>query len=118
MPTSFAAPQGGARPPGGGPATGAMPVLSPDPAGYAGQLATKVARYKADFAPFDLPEPAVFESPRLRYRLRAEFRLWHTRDAQGRNVLHLGGSQGGEDLRIRPPCQHQAPQISFGEGGT
>jgi tRNA (uracil-5-)-methyltransferase len=27
-------------------------------------------------APFDAPEPAVFDSPREHFRLRAEFRLW------------------------------------------
>jgi tRNA (uracil-5-)-methyltransferase len=63
-----------------------MPAVAPDPAGYAAQLAAKIARYRTDFAPFDLPEPEVFASPPTGYRLRAEFRLWHTRDAAGRTV--------------------------------
>jgi len=54
-----------------------MPLPSFNPADYPAQLADKVARYKADFAPFDLPEPAVFESAPAAYRLRAEFRMWH-----------------------------------------
>ena len=54
-----------------------MPLPRIDPTQYASQLAAKVARYREDFAPFDLPEPEVFESAPLHYRLRAEFRLWH-----------------------------------------
>lgn len=47
------------------------------PENYAAQLAPKVARFKQDFAPFGLPEPAVFESAPQHYRMRAEFRMWH-----------------------------------------
>ncbi|MCK2094353.1 tRNA (uridine(54)-C5)-methyltransferase TrmA [Thauera aromatica] len=54
-----------------------MPLPVIDPARYEEQLAAKLARYRADFAAFDLPEPAVFRSAPLHYRLRAEFRLWH-----------------------------------------
>lgn len=54
-----------------------MPLSTIDPANYEQQLAEKIARFKADFAPFDLPEPAVFESSRAAYRMRAEFRVWH-----------------------------------------
>lgn len=57
-----------------------MPLPQPDPACYAGQLADKVGRFKADFAAFALPEPAVFASQPLHYRLRAEFRIWHHGD--------------------------------------
>lgn len=48
-----------------------------DPAAYESQLATKLAQFKADFAPFALPEPAVFRSAPSHYRQRAEFRIWH-----------------------------------------
>ncbi|AVZ80459.1 tRNA (uridine(54)-C5)-methyltransferase TrmA [Zoogloeaceae bacteirum Par-f-2] len=54
-----------------------MPLPVFDPAQYDAQLAEKVAGFKADFAPLGLPEPDVFSSPPLGYRLRAEFRLWH-----------------------------------------
>ncbi|WP_141354004.1 tRNA (uridine(54)-C5)-methyltransferase TrmA [Zoogloea ramigera] len=57
-----------------------MPLPSFDPADYPQQLASKVARYKAEFAAFDLPEPEVFASEPQAYRLRAEFRMWHTGD--------------------------------------
>jgi tRNA (uracil-5-)-methyltransferase len=48
-----------------------------DPATYEAQLATKLAEFKTNFAPFGLPEPAVFRSAPLHYRQRAEFRVWH-----------------------------------------
>jgi len=54
-----------------------MPLSTIDPANYDHQLTEKIARFKADFAPLDLPEPAVFESSRTAYRMRAEFRVWH-----------------------------------------
>lgn len=54
-----------------------MPLPSFDPAQYESQLAEKVARFKADFAALAVPEPAVFRSEPLHYRLRAEFRMWH-----------------------------------------
>ncbi|MNM64442.1 tRNA/tmRNA (uracil-C(5))-methyltransferase [compost metagenome] len=47
-----------------------------DPSSYATQLDAKVARLRELLAPFGAPEPAVFDSPREHYRLRAEFRLW------------------------------------------
>lgn len=56
-----------------------LPVL--DPALYPAQLAEKIARFKEDFAAFAVPEPAVFESAPLHYRLRVEFRVWHHGDA-------------------------------------
>ena len=54
-----------------------MPLPHIDPARYEDQLAAKLDRYRTDFAEFHLPEPAVFRSAPLHYRLRAEFRLWH-----------------------------------------
>jgi len=54
-----------------------MPLPQIDPANYAAQLADKVSRYKQDFAAYGLPEPEVFASAPLHYRLRAEFRIWH-----------------------------------------
>ena len=54
-----------------------MPLPTFDPTQYETQLAAKVARFKEDFADFDLPAPAIHRSAPLHYRLRAEFRLWH-----------------------------------------
>ncbi|WP_311971756.1 tRNA (uridine(54)-C5)-methyltransferase TrmA [Pseudomonas baltica] len=47
-----------------------------DPSSYDAQLQAKVARLRELLAPFDAPEPSVYDSPREHYRLRAEFRLW------------------------------------------
>lgn len=47
-----------------------------DDSAYADQLAAKQARLTELLAPFAAPTPAVFDSPREHYRLRAEFRLW------------------------------------------
>jgi tRNA (uracil-5-)-methyltransferase len=47
-----------------------------DPASYDRQLEEKANRLRELLAPFDAPEPQVFDSPREHYRLRAEFRLW------------------------------------------
>lgn len=51
-----------------------MPLSRIAPADYAAQLADKTAQFKLAFA---LPEPAVFASSPLSYRLRAEFRMFH-----------------------------------------
>ncbi|WP_137821032.1 tRNA (uridine(54)-C5)-methyltransferase TrmA [Pseudomonas sp. D(2018)] len=56
-----------------------------DPAAYTAQLAEKTQRLKALLAPFDAPEPDVFESPREHYRLRAEFRLWRETGSENRH---------------------------------
>ncbi|CAD5199416.1 tRNA (uridine(54)-C5)-methyltransferase TrmA [Pseudomonas sp. FEN] len=43
---------------------------------YTAQLEDKVALLRDLLAPFDAPEPRVFDSPLRHFRLRAEFRLW------------------------------------------
>jgi len=58
-----------------------MPLSRIDPAQYSSQLAEKLAQFKLDFAQFGLPEPEVFASAPLNYRMRAEFRIWHEDDA-------------------------------------
>ncbi|NLF55176.1 MAG: tRNA (uridine(54)-C5)-methyltransferase TrmA [Thauera phenolivorans] len=54
-----------------------MPLPIIDPANYSAQLDEKLARFRADFAGLEVPEPEVFASAPLHYRLRAEFRIWH-----------------------------------------
>jgi tRNA (uracil-5-)-methyltransferase len=54
-----------------------MPLPSFDPANYSSQLSEKLENFKLAFAEFDLPEPMVFASTPLHYRMRAEFRMWH-----------------------------------------
>lgn len=47
---------------------------------YQQQLDAKVARITAQFAEFNPPALDVFASPEHHYRMRAEFRVWHTED--------------------------------------
>lgn len=57
-----------------------MPLPSFNPDEYHSQLDAKASRFKADFAAFGLPEPEIFSSEPLHYRMRAEFRMWHEGD--------------------------------------
>ncbi|MCG8908935.1 tRNA (uridine(54)-C5)-methyltransferase TrmA [Pseudomonas sp. DP-17] len=61
-----------------------------DPSHYDSQLADKVARLRELLAPFAAPEPAVFDSPREHYRLRAEFRLWREGEARHYAMFEQG----------------------------
>ena len=45
---------------------------------YQQQLQEKVERITTQFAPFNPPTLEVFQSPEQHFRMRAEFRLWHT----------------------------------------
>jgi tRNA (uracil-5-)-methyltransferase len=57
-----------------------MPLPVIDPARYEIELAEKVGTFCADFAQFEAPQPQLFRSAPLHYRLRAEFRIWHDGD--------------------------------------
>ncbi|MFI7855915.1 tRNA (uridine(54)-C5)-methyltransferase TrmA [Pseudomonas promysalinigenes] len=63
-----------------------------DPTVYDTQLQGKVARLRELLAPFGAPEPAVFDSPREHYRLRAEFRLWRE-DGQRHYAMFAPGEK-------------------------
>ncbi|WP_343349156.1 tRNA (uridine(54)-C5)-methyltransferase TrmA [Pseudomonas sediminis] len=63
-----------------------------DPATYDAQLAEKKARLVELLAPFGAPEPAVFDSPREHYRMRAEFRLWRE-DGQRHYAMFAPGDK-------------------------
>ncbi|MGE8558677.1 MULTISPECIES: tRNA (uridine(54)-C5)-methyltransferase TrmA [unclassified Acinetobacter] len=47
---------------------------------YQLQLDAKIARISAQFAEFHPPSLEVFPSPEQNFRMRAEFRIWHTDD--------------------------------------
>ena len=47
---------------------------------YQLQLDAKIARISAQFAEFNPPSLDVFQSPKQNFRMRAEFRIWHTDD--------------------------------------
>ena len=66
-----------------------------EPAEYGAQLAAKVEKFKSDFAPFALPEPAVHASAPQNYRMRAEFRVWHDHDRVDRVGTGQAGWGGG-----------------------
>ncbi|MDR3212413.1 MAG: tRNA (uridine(54)-C5)-methyltransferase TrmA [Azoarcus sp.] len=57
-----------------------MPLSRIDPERYFTLFAAKAERVRRDFAAaaLALPELQLFASPPLGYRLRAEFRIWHT----------------------------------------
>ncbi|WP_060508718.1 tRNA (uridine(54)-C5)-methyltransferase TrmA [Pseudomonas sp. NBRC 111124] len=63
-----------------------------DRSAYDTQLEGKVARLRELLAPFGAPEPAVFDSPREHYRLRAEFRLWRE-DGQRHYAMFAPGDK-------------------------
>lgn len=63
-----------------------------DTASYDAQLDAKVQRLNTLLAPFDAPAPAVFDSPREHYRLRAEFRLWRE-DGQRHYAMFAPGEK-------------------------
>ncbi|MGU3847015.1 tRNA (uridine(54)-C5)-methyltransferase TrmA, partial [Vibrio diabolicus] len=54
-----------------------MATLDVNTQRYQEQLAEKVERLTDMFAPYNMPELEVFESPEQLYRMRAEFRVWH-----------------------------------------
>ncbi|MEH6607172.1 MAG: tRNA (uridine(54)-C5)-methyltransferase TrmA [Pseudomonadales bacterium] len=54
-----------------------MPLSQVKPENYAAILAEKVAEKQLLLAGLDLPEPQIFSSQPLHYRMRAEFRVWH-----------------------------------------
>lgn len=47
---------------------------------YQQQLDAKIERITAQFAEFTPPSLEVFQSPEKNFRMRAEFRIWHTED--------------------------------------
>ena len=55
-----------------------MPLSRIDPARHPALFAAKAKRFRRMFDDLDLPELQLFASPPLAYRLRAEFRMWHT----------------------------------------
>ncbi|MDR1853909.1 MAG: tRNA (uridine(54)-C5)-methyltransferase TrmA [Azoarcus sp.] len=55
-----------------------MPLSRIDPTRYAVEFAAKAERFRRGFSDFVLPELRLYSSPPLGYRLRAEFRIWHS----------------------------------------
>lgn len=59
-------------------------------ADYQAQLERKKSYLKTLFADFEMPELEVYESSRTRYRMRAEFRMWHEGDDLFYAMFHPG----------------------------
>ena len=57
-----------------------MPLSRVNPENYQQQLATKAETITAKFAQFDPPLLEVYDSPPLNFRVRAEFKIWHSGD--------------------------------------
>lgn len=62
-----------------------IPSFDFNPKTYCEQLELKLTRVKALFNNFTLPQIDVIESPREHFRMRAEFRLWHEKNATESN---------------------------------
>lgn len=57
-----------------------MPLSAIQPDDYEQLLALKVAPLTETFMALGAPQPHIFPSPPLAFRLRAEFRIWHDAD--------------------------------------
>lgn len=54
-----------------------MSIEFVDPENYESQLNAKKEQFSALFSTFDLPELECFDSPKIHYRMRSQFRVWH-----------------------------------------
>lgn len=62
-----------------------MPLSNIKPDQYKTQLSDKVNSIEQAFTQFDIPSIDIFESPKLAYRMRCEFRVWH----DGDDLFHI-----------------------------
>ncbi|TCB79481.1 tRNA (uridine(54)-C5)-methyltransferase TrmA [Acinetobacter sp. ANC 4173] len=67
---------------------------------YQQQLDAKVERISAQFAEFNPPSLAVFASPEQHFRMRAEFRIWHTDDDMFYAMFERDEQQQKQVIRI------------------
>ena len=87
-----------------------MSITNIDPSRYQDQLDKKLAQFRQAFAVHDLPEPEVFPSEPLHYRLRVEFHIRHEGEAL-HYVMFEPGRSGTpvlvEDFPVaaRPICE-------------
>ena len=58
------------------------------PEQYTDLLNEKSRRITQLMSQFDIPEPAIFSSPRKHYRMRSEFRVWHTYNENNQPHCH------------------------------
>ena len=67
---------------------------------YQQQLDAKVERISAQFAEFNPPSLEVFASPEQNFRMRAEFRIWHTDDDMFYAMFERNEDQQKKVVRI------------------
>ncbi|MDV2468197.1 tRNA (uridine(54)-C5)-methyltransferase TrmA [Acinetobacter chinensis] len=67
---------------------------------YQQQLNDKVERISAQFNEFNPPELEVFESPASGYRMRAEFRIWHTENDMFYAMFERNDDQQKQVVRV------------------
>ena len=67
---------------------------------YQLQLDAKIARISAQFAEFNPPHLAVFQSPEQHFRMRAEFRIWHTEEDMFYAMFERSADQQKQVIRI------------------
>lgn len=67
---------------------------------YQQQLDAKVERISAQFAEFNPPPLSVFASPEQHFRMRAEFRIWHTDDDMFYAMFERDEQQQKQVIRI------------------
>jgi tRNA (uracil-5-)-methyltransferase len=70
-----------------------MSVHLVHPEQYASQLEAKTQQTEQEFAPFDPPKLEVFASPATHYRMRAEFKIWHSGDTVRYAMFEPGRSK-------------------------
>jgi tRNA (uracil-5-)-methyltransferase len=58
-----------------------MPLSAFEPERYPELLVRKTAAVRELLAPWSPPEPEIYPSPPVAFRMRAEFRIWHEGDA-------------------------------------
>ena len=54
-----------------------MSIEFVDPDNYESQLNAKKEQFTQLFSTFELPELECFDSPKIHYRMRTQFRIWH-----------------------------------------
>ena len=67
---------------------------------YQQQLEDKIARIRNQFNVFHPPELEIFESPEQHFRMRAEFRIWHTENDMFYAMFERDESQQKTVVRI------------------
>lgn len=67
---------------------------------YQQQLDAKISRLTTQFAEFNPPALNVFASPEKNFRMRAEFRIWHTEDDMFYAMFERDENQQKQVIRI------------------